>query len=297
MSSVYKENLAIERIKMAATLSEHFYKKPVLLCYSGGKDSDVLLELAKRSGVHFEIQHSHTTVDAPQTVYHIREVFRGLEMKGIPCTINMPRMTMWQLIVHKKIPPTRLMRYCCSELKEQSGRNRHIMTGVRWAESVRRKKRGIYETITSNMDKKIILSNDNDDKRMLTERCQLQAKTVTNPIIDWTDEEIIDFIHAEKIKINPLYSNGYCRVGCIGCPMAGRRIRKKEFSDYPTYQKAYIRAFAKMLEARKAAGLSNNARWTSGQAVFEWWMENPDYIDGQMEFELENAKTERTVKK
>lgn len=162
MSSVEKEKLAIDRIKMAAALSEHFYKKPVLLCYSGGKDSDVLLELAKRSGVRFEVQHSHTTVDAPQTVYHVRDTFHALEMKGISCTINMPKMTMWQLIVHKKIPPTRLIRYCCSELKEQSGKNRHILTGVRWAESVKRKKRGIYESIESKQDRKIILSNDNE---------------------------------------------------------------------------------------------------------------------------------------
>lgn len=286
MSSVEKEKLAIDRIKMAAALSEHFYKKPVLLCYSGGKDSDVLLELAKRSGVRFEVQHSHTTVDAPQTVYHVRDTFHALEMKGISCTINMPKMTMWQLIVHKKIPPTRLIRYCCSELKEQAGKNRHILTGVRWAESVKRKKRGIYESIESKQDRKIILSNDNDDKRMLTEHCQQKSKTVTNPIIDWTDAEIMDFIQAEKMNINPLYSNGYCRVGCVGCPMAGRRIREKEFFDYPTYKKAYIHAFEKMLEARKAAGLQCNAKWASGRSVFEWWIENPDYIDGQMEFHL-----------
>lgn len=130
------------------------------------------------------------------------------------------------------------------------------------------------------------MSNDNDDKRMLTEHCQQKSKTVTNPIIDWTDAEIMDFIQAEKMNINPLYSNGYCRVGCVGCPMAGRRIREKEFFDYPTYKKAYIHAFEKMLEARKAAGLQCNAKWASGRSVFEWWIENPDYIDGQMEFDL-----------
>lgn len=282
-----KEIVSIERIKMAASMSEHFYKKPVLLCYSGGKDSDVLLELAKRSGVRFEVQHSLTTVDAPPTVYHVWDTFYGLEMENIQCVINKPKMSMWKLIVQKKSPPTRLIRYCCEELKEQAGRDRHVMTGVRWAESVKRKNRGIYEDINKNTDKRIILTNDNDDKRMLTERCQLHAKTVTNPIIDWTDDDIIDFIRSEKLKINPLYNAGYIRVGCIGCPMAGKRARRKEFADFPTYEKAYIRAFEKMLEARRIEERSVYGKWTTGRAVFEWWMENHDYIDGQMEFDIE----------
>lgn len=277
-----KEKKAIRRIRLASAMSERYYKKPVLLCYSGGKDSDVLLELAKRSGVKFEVQHSHTTVDMPQTVYHIRDVFYDLEKQGIKCKINYSEMTMWQLIVHKKFPPTRVARYCCDYLKEQVGSNRHILTGVRWAESTKRKSRGIFEEINRNKSKKIVLSNGNDDKRLLTEKCQMQAKTVTNPIIDWTDKEITDYIRSEKIKINPLYCHGYRRIGCIGCPMASKKMRLKEFADFPTYKKAYIRAFDKMLDVRKASGLQNNEKWASGYAVFQWWIENHDYIDGQM---------------
>ena len=277
-----KEQKAIARIRLASAMSERYYKKPVLLCYSGGKDSDVLLELAKRSGINFEVQHSLTTVDMPQTVYHVKDVFYGLENQGIKCDINKSKMSMWKLIVHKKYPPTRLARYCCEYLKEQAGHNRHILTGVRWAESVKRKERGIFEDI--NKSKKIVLQNDNDDKRALTERCQMQAKTVTNPIIDWTDEEIADYLRHEKIDVNPLYCQGYNRIGCIGCPMAGRKMRLKEFADFPAYKKAYIRAFDKMIDARKSSGLGVNEKWTSGRGVFEWWMENPDYIDGQMSF-------------
>lgn len=44
-----KEQFAIERIKLAAEMSEAYYHKPALICYSGGKDSDVLLELARRA--------------------------------------------------------------------------------------------------------------------------------------------------------------------------------------------------------------------------------------------------------
>ena len=72
---------------------------------------------------------------------------------------------------------------------------------------------------------------------------------------------------------------GYDRVGCIGCPMAGRRVRWKEFSDFPKYREAYIKAFEKMLLIRRTKGLETE--WESGEEVFLWWMEDQN-IKGQM---------------
>lgn len=279
-----KEQLAIERIKLASALSLQYYHTPVVVCISGGKDSDVLLELTRRSGVPFEVQHSHTTVDAPETVYHVRDQFKALENDGVHCILSKPKMTMWDLIVHKKMPPTRLVRYCCADLKETYGKNRHIMTGVRWAESSRRKEtRGIQETMHARKEKRIILNNDNDDKRLLVERCQMQAKTVTNPIIDWTDQEIYSYIDQEHICINPLYCQGFKRIGCIGCPMAGQKAREKEFAMYPTYKNAYTRAFDRMLEVRKKEGLKPFANCKNGVDVYHWWMED-GILCGQMGF-------------
>lgn len=287
------EQKAIERIKMAAEMSLHHYGKPLVCTYSGGKDSDVMLELFKRSGVSFEVHNSHTTADAPQTVYHIREVFRDLELQGIQCDIdyhNQPdgkRMTMWNLIPRKLMPPTRLVRYCCSELKETGCANRMIATGVRWAESNKRKEREVYENIVSNAETKIKISDekmlltDNDDTRRLFEQCQLKAKTVVNPIIDWQDNDIWEYYWNECKSHNTLYKMGYYRVGCIGCPMAGKR-RYKEFSDFPYYKKAYIKAFDRMLEVREARGLTG--KWKRGDEVFDWWMEDKS-IPGQMKLD------------
>lgn len=55
------EKRAIELIEMASEMSERYYKKPIVCTYSGGKDSDVLVELFLRSGVEFEVYNSHTT--------------------------------------------------------------------------------------------------------------------------------------------------------------------------------------------------------------------------------------------
>ena len=258
------EHRAIERIKMASDMSLHHYGQPLVCTYSGGKDSDVMLELFKRSGIPFEAHNSHTTVDAPPTVYHIRKKFRELEEKGINAKIEMPTyknkpVTMWSLIPQKGMPPSRLMRYCCSVLKETGCANRFIATGVRWDESNARLGRAEYETIASSKKEKILISdeimlmNDNSDKRKMTEHCMKKNKMVVNPIIDWKHRDIWDFIQSEHIDYNHLYDCGYKRVGCIGCPMAGKG-RWKEFSDFPTYQRAYIRAFDKMLITLKSKG-------------------------------------------
>ena len=292
------EQKAIERIKMASEISRHHYGQPLVCTYSGGKDSDVMLELFKRSGIPFEVHNSHTTADAPQTVYHIREVFRKLELQGIRCEIDYhkqsdgSRITMWNLIPIKLMPPTRLVRYCCSELKETGCASRMIATGVRWDESSSRKNRDSFEVIASKKKDKIAVSDekmllsDNDDRRRMFEKCELKAKTVVNPIIDWTENDIWNFINQEHLNVNVLYQCGYDRVGCIGCPMAGRYKRQKEFAYFPTYKIAYIKAFDRMLLIRKSKGLET--KWKSGEAVFDWWMEDEN-IDGQYGMEFDGA--------
>lgn len=271
------EHKAFERLRLGEQMSKKYYGRPLLLCYSGGKDSDVLIQLAINSGIDFEILHNHTTADAPETVRYIRERFAEWENKGIKCTIEYPvykgePTSMWKLIPQKMMPPTRLIRYCCSILKEKGGRNRAIATGVRWAESVARSKRGIYEDINRDKNKKIILNNDNDDRRLLVERCEKQARIVVNPIIDWQESDIWEYLKENKTPCNPLYCEGYKRVGCIGCPMAGKH-RYEEFRDYPKYKDMYIHAFDRMLEVKKAKGRTDNMTWQDGYDVFRWWME------------------------
>lgn len=197
-------------------------------------------------------------------------------------------MDKWSLIPKKKMPPTRLVRYCCSELKESGCRNRMIATGVRWDESSSRKSREAFEVIGHTKkagifvsDEKMLLS-DNEERRSLFEHCELKAATVVNPIIDWTDKDIWEFIRQEHLDVNPLYQCGYDRVGCIGCPMAGRRTREKEFADFPKYKRTYIKAFERMLEAREARGLET--KWKTGEEVFHWWM-GDQTIPGQITIE------------
>ena len=84
------EHRAIARLRLAAEMSEAYYGKPLIITVSGGKDSDICLYLAAASGIRYEVMHNHTSVDAPETVYHVREQFRRLELAGVKCTVNYP---------------------------------------------------------------------------------------------------------------------------------------------------------------------------------------------------------------
>lgn len=129
-----KEQTAMERLRLASDMSLRLYHRPLLLTDSGGKDSAVICKLAENAGIPFEIVHSHTTADAPETVYHVRKRAREYELKGVSYTIHYPTYkgeptSMWKLIPIKLMPPTRTVRYCCAVLKETTGRDRCALGG------------------------------------------------------------------------------------------------------------------------------------------------------------------------
>ena len=274
-----KEQRAIQYLRAFEPESEPYY-----LCYSGGKDSDCIRILAEQAGVKHECKHNLTTVDAPETVYYVWETI-GKE------NVCYPELTMWQLIVKKKMPPTRLARYCCEELKERGGKGRVKVTGVRWAESANRKENeGIVNIIGKpktvqqlaedndinyfiNRKKGIVLNDDNANTRRFVEHCYRTTSTMVNPIVDWTDEDVWEFLHFYGCQSNPLYQCGQRRIGCIGCPMKGPKGMKSDFEKYPKYRQAYVRAFDKMVQAIEAAGLKqDNGSWLDGEHVMRWWV-------------------------
>ena len=263
-----KVKTVIERIKSLEPISKGLMDTPYFVAYSGGKDSDALRILFELSGVPFDLVHNHTTVDAPETVRYVRSI------PGIQ--IQYPELSMWALIVKKLMPPTRMMRYCCSEMKENSGRDRFVATGVRWAESMRRKNsRSSLEITGANAKDKIILNADNAENRRMFELCAIQGKRILNPIIDWSDAEVWEFLHHYGCSSNPLYECGYKRVGCVGCPMTRAKERIRQFSHYPKYQENYIRTFDRMLKRRAELGRDSNT-WRTGQDVFDWWLKDPE---------------------
>ena len=106
------------------------------LCYSTGKDSDVILELAKMSGIPFEAIYKNTTCDPKGSIAHAKEM---------GARIVQPKKNFLQLIEEKGWP-SRWVRFCCKELKEYKIYDRAIL-GIRRDESTARAKRYVDERL------------------------------------------------------------------------------------------------------------------------------------------------------
>lgn len=113
----------------------------------------------------------------------------------------------------------------------------------------------------------MVLANDNEESRDMIEQCYQRRKTVLNPIIDWTDSDVWEFIHEYDVPYCHLYDCGYKRLGCIGCPMSTNA--REELERYPKYKEAYIRAFDRMIKGRGDLP----TEWKNGKEVLDWWLQ------------------------
>ena len=239
------------------------------LAFSGGKDSVVVKALADMAGVKYDAHYSSTSVDPPELIYFIRENHPDVRF-DYPTYKDGTRATMWNLIPRKKMPPTRIARYCCEVLKEGGGEGRFVVTGVRWAESARRanSRSGLELSDGTKTGRRLREDPDNPENAKMARFCPTKGKHILNPIIDWEDSDVWEFIHRCDIPYCELYDQGYKRLGCIGCPMSTRRA--EELERYPKYKRAYLRAFEKMLKELDKSGKAT--KWKTPEDVMEWWV-------------------------
>lgn len=279
-----------DKVKRAIeTLQSYEPEEGYYLAFSGGKDSVTLKALADMAGVKYEAVYRVTSVDPPELVRFIKNEHPDV-IREVPRDRDGNPITMWNLIPKRLMPPTKIVRYCCSSLKETGGDGRMTLTGVRWAESSNRKQnQGLVTIFDKALDgnpnfhqtKKggAVLVNDNTESRKEVEMCYKRHKTLVNPIIDWEDRDVWDFIRKYKIPHCSLYYEGFHRLGCVGCPMATRKNRERDFMRWPKYKKAYLNAFEKMLTERIRRGRTSD-KWATATDVFNWWMEY-DVLPGQ----------------
>lgn len=267
MYGMDKVEVSIERLKAFEPEEGYF------LAFSGGKDSCVIKALADMADVKYDAHYTVTSVDPPELVQFIREHHPDVSM-DIPRypddykneKLRGKQITMWNLIPEKKMPPTRIVRYCCATLKEPHGEGRFVVTGVRHAESTKRQKRGGLEMAKKKSHKMTNYDPDEPTEEMFY-HCQMWARKMLNPIIDWTEEEVWEFLHTYNIPYCHLYDEGWKRLGCIGCPMGTVENRMREFETWSKYKTMYIKAFDRMIEARNRGGvreLSKNWSRTHG---------------------------------
>lgn len=242
----------------------------------------------------FRVLNSHTTLDAPDTVYYIRQRFKELRAEGIECEVRYPtykgeRTSFWKICLEKRLLPTRQLRFCCKVLKETGTPNQVALLGVREAESNGRKGRGDFGLLATRKEDAIYKSAQHtkamiafDQDGTHTFECEIikNAKANNNvvslPIYKLTNTDIWDYVNENNLTVNPLYNKGYLRVGCVGCPMAGKH-RNKELADFPQYRENLLKLCDRIVEANKQRG--GFRKFETGKDFFDWWLEiDPNQI-------------------
>lgn len=211
-----KTNFAIHLIREAEKIASA--NGSVLeLCYSGGKDSDVILHLAQTAGVKFDAIHKCTTIDPPGTISHAIK-------KGV--RIVRPKKTFAQLVKDKGMP-SRFRRHCCSVLKEYKIHDYAIL-GVRRSESNKR-------------------VQNYKEPEMCRKYSRKEKVKQYFPILFWSDEDVERYIVDNCIQCHPLYYDEHGkfhverRLGCMCCPIASKKNRIDEFKKYPGMVRFYIK--------------------------------------------------------
>lgn len=283
MRGVYEKS--IEILQKAERLALQYSEKGFYLAFSGGKDSQCLYHIAKLAGVKFEAHYARTGIDHPELVHFI--------MRNYPDVVwDRPEMTFWELVIKRRMLPTRQFRYCCEVLKESKGGQTVTLTGVRRAESIKRSKRNIYEVtsrkFTSDSEDAFeewrkeqiaqITKNTNQDQFAEQGETEVRCisgkdKIIINPIIEWTDRDVWEFLNdVVKVEHCELYDRGYHRLGCLFCPMASMKEQRRMERDYPKYKRQYLRTIHKLRDYRKENGLPDYYENMTDEDVFQWWL-------------------------
>lgn len=231
---------------------------PIEVAYSGGKDSDVILQLAKEAGINYRAIYKNTTIDPPGTIAHAKEM--GAE-------IMQPRESFFQLVAQRGFP-NRMHRFCCGYLKEYKVLDKCVM-GVRKSESSKRTNR----------------YNEPTECRYYGKKTPENHVEVIYPILDWTTKDVAEFLKDRGIKCAPVYYDEEGkfhperRLGCIGCPLASVNLRLEMFKKYPNMVKAYIKNGKRFLDTHPDSKV-----FTLYENVYEWFARDV-FFEAQREWD------------
>lgn len=232
-----KEASAIKFIK-------NMYKdEPLFTAFSAGKDSVVLLDLVKRSGMPYRAVYSNTTIDPPGTMSFIRHHYPEVEIRH-------PKKSFYKLIAGRGLP-TRVGRFCCEALKERDSIGQRVLEGTRADES---HKRSLYTP------------EDCDTRPWMK-----GAKHI-RPIVYWSDKDVWGYIHRHSLPYMKYYDPPYNfkRHGCVGCPLASTKQMIKEFRFFPRHAKATIMALKKHIAEKPNNKLARVMK--DEYECFYWWI-------------------------
>lgn len=198
---------------------------PYYGCFSGGKDSVVIKELARMAGVPV-VWHYNVIIDPPELMKFIQDHHPDVKW------IRSKHGPFFRRIRHKLMVPTRFRRWCCAEYKHTLGpKGCTRILGIRVEESNKRAARYVACVMKKPASRRELY-----------------------PIRLWTDDNVWRFINDYKVPYCKLYDEGFSRLGCVGCPLASPDHRRKEFERWPYYERQWRQACNFVVAERERLG-------------------------------------------
>ena len=234
----------LSKEKIALVQLANISKESVAVSFSGGKDSLVALDLAYRVGVK-KVVFCDTTIEFDETKEFIKSVeeFYGIDIE----TVRAP-VSFFEMIKHVGFP-SRIFRWCCDVFKFGPLSSYAIreslygfVTGLRAKESNRRLN---YEKFDNN---------------------PLVPVKQINPIIDWTNKDVWEYIKVNSLPVNPLYKL-FDRIGCWCCPYRTESDWIKIKEVFP--EKASV-LYSMLAESAKKRNVTDEEKYIDRRGWTAW---------------------------
>lgn len=229
-----------DKVEVAIMRLQHYVPpEGYYVAFSGGKDSTVVYDLVKQSGVKHDVHYNVSPIDPPELIRFIRETYPE---------VNNDRHArgFWKRFLTEG-PPMRQARWCCELIKEAGGIGRTKVLGTRRTESTSRRGYGVID----------VCKNRNDTWRV-------------QPIVDWTTPEIWEYIKESNLPYCSLYDEGFDRLGCVLCPFKGKRQTALEIERFPKIAANWRSAFDRYFNIRIERGTSLS--WQTSEDYWQWWI-------------------------
>jgi len=244
MTLEYKIEHSIKLLRLHQPKDQPYYG-----CFSGGKDSCVIKELAKMAGVDVVWHYNVTTIDPPELIYFIREHHGDVVWERSRWGNLLSRVPVNGL-------PTRTRRWCCAEFKEEGAPiGSTMILGVRAAESPRRAAN--WREVTAH---------------------RITKAWALAPILHWTSNDVWAFLRSQSVPYCRLYDEGFERLGCVGCPQAGRNGMARQFARWPAFERNWRMASKRLWDKRienaaKRGAVSGLVKhYGTEQGMWDWWI-------------------------